>query len=453
MRSVITALVSLTVASVPVNAGLGDQLFQLQPTDGASGDDFGYTIAVDDGLVAVGAPGDDLNGADSGSAYLFDAATGTQLLQLVPRDGGAGDAFGFAIAIDGPLVVVGARLNDENGVDAGAAYVFDASTGTQIAKILATDGVAGDEFGSAVAIDGGIIAVGAKRDDDAGVDSGSVYLFDATTGDQLEKLVPNDAAASDNFGGAVAMDDGLVAVGAHAKWNGPLFLAGAAYLFDASSGDQLHKLLANDAAVNDFFGSAIDIDSGVVVVGAWAKSIVFDHSGAAYLFDASTGDQITRLVPADTWDRDHFGRSVAISDDLVAVGASQDDDKGFNSGSVYLFDAATGDETSKLVAADGDVADLFGWSCAMEAGVLAVGAYRNDVNGDDSGAAYIFDAGVGTCPADLADGDSQVVTPDLLALLAAWGTDGPGADLAAPAAIVDVADLLTLLGAWGSCPE
>ena len=161
---------------------------------------FGYSIASDQGIIAIGAPYDDGNGLGSGSAYLFNASTGVQLAKLTPDDGVAGAEFGSSVAIHNGIVAVGAVGNEHNGVASGSAYLFDASTGTQIAKLTPEDAAAGDEFGHSVAIHNGIVAVGAMRDDHFGDSSGSAYLFDASTGDQLTKLLPDEGAANQNFG-------------------------------------------------------------------------------------------------------------------------------------------------------------------------------------------------------------------------------------------------------------
>ena len=111
-------------------------------------DQFGGSIAIDNGVVAVGAHWDDDNGNASGSAYLFDATTGQQLHKLLPSDGAAGDCFGFSIAIANGVVAVGALDDDDNGTASGSAYLFDATTGQQLYKLLPSDGAAGDMFGS-----------------------------------------------------------------------------------------------------------------------------------------------------------------------------------------------------------------------------------------------------------------------------------------------------------------
>lgn len=386
---------AVLLSATPAIAQAVNESFKLLASDPAAGDAFGRSVAVDGDLIAVGANFDD----GHGSVTLFSATSGVQLARLQPADGADGDEFGFSVAIDGDLVVVGARRAAAGGADSGAAYIFDAASGDQLIRLLPDDGSAGDEFGHAVAIADGIVVVGAKRDDVVGNDSGSAYLFDAATGDQLHKLLPADGATNDNFGGAVAIAGGIVAIGAHADWdNGPL--SGSAYLFDAATGDQLHKLLAANGATSDFFGAALDIDDGLVVVGAWARSVVFDHSGAAYVFDAATGSQLAYLVPDDAHDRDNFGISVAISGGVIAVGAHKDGNNGFDAGSVYLFDASSGSFRDLLLSSDGAAFDYFGGSVACDGGTIAVGAAGDADGGEDSGSAYVFGAGQMTAVGD-----------------------------------------------------
>ena len=112
----------------------GELISGLQASDdGAKDNIFGYSIAISNGVVAVGAHWDDDNGNYSGSAYLFDASTGAQIAKLLPSDGLTWDYFGYSIAIDNGVVAVGAPYAG----NAGAAYLFNASTGEQIAKLLA----------------------------------------------------------------------------------------------------------------------------------------------------------------------------------------------------------------------------------------------------------------------------------------------------------------------------
>ena len=118
---------ALVLSPAAAQADLGDQLFKLLPEDGASNDRFGYSVAISGTTAIVGARFDDENGTDSGSAYLFNTATGQQIAKLLPNDGAPADWFGFSVAISGATAIVGAYGDDENGGNSGSAYLFDAS--------------------------------------------------------------------------------------------------------------------------------------------------------------------------------------------------------------------------------------------------------------------------------------------------------------------------------------
>jgi hypothetical protein len=155
----------------------GTQLAKLIPNDPGVFDWFGWSVGISGNTAIVGAVRDDDNGNDSGSAYLFDVTTGAQLAKLTPSDGAEGDAFGGSVAISGNLAIVSAEGDDNNGSNSGSAYLFDVTTGTQLAKLIAGDGAAIDLFGESVSIAGNRAIVGARLNDDQGIDSGSAYLF------------------------------------------------------------------------------------------------------------------------------------------------------------------------------------------------------------------------------------------------------------------------------------
>ena len=390
-RFLLAALVTGFIAvAAPASGQVTNENIKLLASDGVAYDRFGVSIAIDNGVVAVGALYHEENGLDSGAAYLFDASTGVQIAELLPNDAAADDRFGFSIAIDNGVVAVGARLDDDNGSESGSAYLFSASTGVQIGKLLPTDGAAGDHFGFSIAIDNGIVAVGAPESSSY---SGSAYLFDASTGDQIHELLPIGGVGSPYFGCSIAIHNGVVAVGARSDreldGNHPYVPgSGAAYLFNASTGAQIAKLLPSDGEMGDQFGFSIAIDNGVVAVGALFGDGVVGDSGAAYLFDASTGAEITKLLPSDGVSTESFGSAIAIDNGVVVVGAFYDDDNGFDSGSAYLFDAFTGVQIAKLLASDALYLELLGRSVAIDNGVVAVGAPDN---GSGPGAAYVFD--------------------------------------------------------------
>jgi len=442
------------------DASTGHQIAKIRANDGSESDGFGISVAINNGVVVVGSTGDDTNGNNAGSGYLFDVSTTAQLAKLLPNDGNRLDEFGVSVAIDNGVVLVGSWRDDDHGNQSGSAYTFDANTGNQLLKLLDVNGSAGDEFGGSVAIGNGTIAIGASRDDGplsdsgsavlfdassgaqrdklslpgfngarlgeaaalsddliavigsggdqiSGIDSGAAYLFDLSAGSQsIGKIFPNDGTPGDRFGQAVAIDANTVVVGARGDDdNGPN--SGSAYIFDATTRDQIAKLLPNDGDALGFFGWSVAISNGVGAVGDDQQA---PFAGAAYLFDATTGVQMVKLLPTDGSPNSLFGNAIAIDNGIVAVGAWGESQNGSNAGGVYLFDATTGEQLAKLLASDGAPGDQFGNSVALFNGMVAVGAFHDDDNGDRSGSLYLFDVQSGTqlaklLPLDGAPGD------------------------------------------------
>ena len=193
---------------------------KLLASDGAAGDVFGFEVAVSGDTAVVGAFRDDDKGTESGSAYVFvrSGTTWTQQAKLLASDGAAGDEFGFSVAVSGDTAVVGAFRDDDKGTESGSAYVFvrSGTTWTQQAKLLASDGRLFDIFGISIAVSGDTVVVGASFDDDNGSASGSAYVFarSGTTWTQQAKLLASDGAFFDTFGTSVAVSGDTAVVGA-----------------------------------------------------------------------------------------------------------------------------------------------------------------------------------------------------------------------------------------------
>jgi len=414
--------------------------------DGSSNDQIGNAVAVAGGVIGMGASGEDEFGSNSGAVYLFDAVTGVQLFKLHADDAATSDNMGQSIAMDNGVLVAGATGDDDNGSGSGSVYLFDVTTGLQTRKLVPDDGAASDKFGKSVAISGNLVAVGASTDDDNGSNSGSAYLFHASTGEQLYKLLPDDGDASDAFGLSIAMSDGIIAVGAPLDEGG-----GSVYLFDAITGNQFAKLIGGDAFSGDQFGDSVAISDGIVVVGSPAHDDNGANSGSAYLFAASSGFQLLEIKPLDGEQADLFGRSVAISGGVVVVGALGDDDNGSAAGSAYFFDASDGTQISKLLASDGAGSDVFGQSVAVSGGFAVVGAKLSDGNAIDSGAGYIFGIGAAGCPADM-NSDGNLDFFDVSAFLTAFSSDDLAADFNNDG-VLDFFDVSAFLAAFGAgCP-
>jgi hypothetical protein len=279
--SLILFILALCCA-VPARAGFNIET-KLTASDAAAYDQFGYSVAISGNTIIVGAPFNDDAGSSSGSAYLFDVTTGSQLFKLTASDPASEDWFGVSVAISGNTAIVGASGNDDGGSGSGSAYLFDVTTGIQLFKLTASDASADDAFGLEVAISGNTAIVGAYGNDDEGSESGSAYLFDVATGNQLFKLTASDDAAGDSFGSSVAISGTTAIVGAF-RDDDAASNSGSAYVFDVTTGMQLAKLTASDATFEDLFGWSVGISGNTAIVGAFRDDDGVADVGSAYVY-------------------------------------------------------------------------------------------------------------------------------------------------------------------------
>ncbi len=384
-------LLAAVVWTLPVSVGnaASQPLFlrQFRAEDARPGDYFGRAVALDGRLAIIGAPQVDVRGDDSGAAYIFDVLSGQQLQKLTPLDGAAEDAFGISVSLQGNWAVVGAMDDDDAGLSSGSAYIFDVTTGQQVHKLRAHDAAAGDQFGISVDLDGNLAVVGAHLNG-----PGSAYLFDVTTGQQVRRLQAADGSDDDRFGIAVALDAGQVLIGA--RFDQDLGISsGSAYLFDAATGAQQHKLYPHDGVRGDRFGMHLDLRDQHAVVASRYDDDALKSSGSAYIYDVTTGQEQSKIVAEDDDPNDHFGSAISISGDLAVVGAVNDDRLGIFAGSAYLFDLSTGQQRFKFTAADAQPWDQFGQSVAIDGDIALIGAPMLNypgVAGLPSGKAYVF---------------------------------------------------------------
>ncbi len=404
---------TLLFIAVPAWSATPIEAAKLLTSDGAAGDQFGYSVAMSGDTAVIGArfDSDDVNGLEAGSAYVFirTGTTWSQQAKLTAHDGNARDWFGVRVAISGDTVVVTADADDDavNGADSGSAYVFTRSgtTWSLEAKLIAADGAPVDLFGYSVALSGDTAVFGAKFDDDDvnGVKSGSAYVFvrSGTTWSQQAKLTAADGQAGDEFGYSVAIAGDTVVVTAYSDDDDVHGIdSGSAYVFTRSEAEwsQQAKLTAADGAAGDSFGVRVAIFGDTALIGARLTDEGGENSGSAYVFTRAgvMWSQQAKLTADDAAADDDFGYSVSISDNSALVGAQSDDSvtNGVDSGSAYLFtrSGTTWRQSAKLTASDGLAGDQFGGRVAISGNSVIIGArlVDNDVNGEDSGAAYVF---------------------------------------------------------------
>ena len=323
----------------------------LMASDGVANDRFGTAVALDGDTALVTAFNDDDNGFDSGSVYVFERASGvwTQTAKLTHNDAAPNDGFGWSVAIEADTALIGMFKDDDNGAESGSAYVFERASGvwTQVAKLTPSDGAAGDSFGLRVSLDADTALISASNDDSS---AGSTYVFVRVGGVWTEqaKLTASDRAAGDHFGNDVALDGDTALISAHTDDSN----AGSAYVFVRVGGvwTEQAKLTASDRAAGDIFGYATSIQGNTALIGAFSN--MGADPGSAYVFERMGGawTQVAKLTPSDGAAGDWFGRSAVINGDTLMIGAMFDDDNGGNSGSVYVFASAPVNEPPVAVA-------------------------------------------------------------------------------------------------------
>jgi hypothetical protein len=272
-------------------ASVWTQQAELIAADPGVGDKFGIDVAVDGDTAVVGAYFVDDPGTEAGSAYVFTRSAGmwTQQAELTPSDGASYDHFGRSVAVEGDTVLVGATDATDGTGDTGAAYVFErnGSVWTESEKLTGSVVSWGADFGISVALEGDVAVIGAKNDDAVANDSGSAFVFErGVTGAWTEsaKLVPADASLNDRFGRSVAIDGTTIAVGASYDSDGG---GGAVYVFVRGVGgswSEYGTLIPTDNASQDQFGTDVSISGNDILSGAVYDDDLGTSSGSAYVF-------------------------------------------------------------------------------------------------------------------------------------------------------------------------
>lgn len=403
MRTLVVLMVAISLsAEVASQCKVG----QFVPSDNVQGDAFGSSISISGDFLAVGARFDEPFGSfDAGTVYIYERSGfgWSQLAKLSANDGANDDEFGAAVSISAKTVLVGAPRDDDFGSSSGSAYVFEFSgsgstASVQTAKLVASDAGFGDMFGWTVSLSGGVAIVGSPNDDDAGSDSGSVYVFEATPLGwlQMAKLSASDAAQGDNFGSSVFLAGDTIVVGAPGDDDGGEN-SGSAYVFvDSPAGFvEVTKLTASDSSMSASFGAVVAVSKTDILVGAPHEDRADPpnggcNSGAAYVFDRTHAGfpQIGKLTPSDSECSRSFGLSAAIRGEFALVGARRV--PGSNPGSAYVFQRAPGGfffEAAKLT--EGGVASPGGFGEALTLDASAALVTEPNNTGSIGGSFYV----------------------------------------------------------------
>jgi hypothetical protein len=362
--------------------------------------EFGYSVAPLGDDLLIGAPEADNAVTDGGAVYLIDGQTGTLIRTFVDPTPRYGEFFGLGLAALGAYAVIGSPGDDSLAPYAGTAYVFDTTTGDLLLTLANPDPNNGDFFGAKIVVVDNNVVIGAQDDDTVGNNAGAAYVFEGTTGTLLHSIVhpapgPSDSPG-DVFGISMAAVGHNVIIGAQQDDAGATS-AGSAFLFDPNSGGLLRTFNNPDPHVNDQFGVWEAVVGNDLLIGAPLADVGARDAGAAYLFDNLTGDLIRTFANPDPDAFDQFGVAVGAVGNRILISAIGDDTAGPDAGAVYVFDSISGDLLGTLPNASpqpgsssGFAADEFGYPLTQWGTNVLISSPFDDTAGTDAGTVYLF---------------------------------------------------------------
>lgn len=381
-----------------------NEVQKLTGTGGAFLDNFGRDVSILGNRAMVGAMADD----DMGSVTLLLRQGGTWVegQKLTSNDRVPGDRFGFSVALLDDLVLIGAEGDDDGASGSGSVYVFEHLAGNwrQTDKLHAGDAAGTDNFGRALDASGSVAVIGAPGKDDGALNAGAAYVFRNTGGTWVEEqalspLVPGTQSA---FGSAVAIDGDVLVVSSITDDT----LANDAgrvdvYRWDGGSWAHEQALLASDGAANEWFGWSVDVQGDVIAVGANHHGLPATYAGAVYMFRWGGGAWVEeqKLTHSGAQTYDGFGWSVALSGHRLVAGAAGWP-AGYGDGAAFQFhhDGTRWVEVQRWLTSDDGSGGIFlpnlGLSIAVEGKTVMSGSPWADGSGGvgDAGAIYVFEA-------------------------------------------------------------
>ncbi|MGE0127866.1 MAG: putative Ig domain-containing protein [Blastocatellales bacterium] len=357
---------------------------------------FGVSVAISGRAAVIGAaigPSGPLPDRRSAYVALRFGIDWIPVLRISEGLGSANDRFGYAVALDGSTVLVGAPYGDAAGADQGVAYVFAArdSQHYEQQKLTAGDGRENDQFGAVMALDGDTLVVGAPLwDSGASQDTGAAYVFTRSGAAWTfqQQLIISHSNKNDRFGAAVALKGDTLAVGAPRADNGVSPGQGAVFIYTRNvaapnvNWTLRQTLLAGDGESYDGFGAALALDGNTMLIGAPLDDVNGRRDqGSAYVFTrdgAGFWTQQTQLTTGNSRTDIWFGSAVALDENTAAVGAPRDELNGNrpDEGTVYWFTRFFGSWTrhKQFTATDPIARMHFGSSVAVIGSTLLVGA-------------------------------------------------------------------------------
>lgn len=361
------------------NGNIADYI-PMSDTTGIAGDYSGQSVSISGDFAIVGAPGDDESFSNQGSATIYHLVNNhwESMEKLTDPDGAFGDNFGISVSISGNFAIVGSYADDEtlNGQGSAVIYQFDGSDWVWLQKLTDPDAGSGDGFGYSVSLSGDYAVVGSYADNigmNSDQGSASIFQFNGTDWELMEKILDATGAASDNFGIRVAISGSYVIVGSYLD-DAPASNQGSASIFqyNGTNWELMQKLTDSSGAMDDNFGHSVSISSAFAAIGAPGDKIdVNEDQGSVSVFryNGSIWIPMKKTISDIGHASDAFGTSVSIAGNYMLVGAYLVDvEQKVNQGTVSLYQRLGNgwQLLQTIIEPGGSPSDFFGLSCALD---------------------------------------------------------------------------------------
>ncbi|MEM1381354.1 MAG: hypothetical protein AAGH41_12100 [Pseudomonadota bacterium] len=377
----------------PVSAATVDFSQTLSNPTPASEDNFGNDVAQNEDFYVVAALFDDQGAPDSGVVHIFSKETGDLVRTLTNPSPNGGDWFGNRIDVEGNTLAVSAYLDDTNGPDTGQVYLFNLQTGALEKTLSSPVPSASDRFGIDVSLSENHVIVGSDLADAGASNAGAAFVFDRSTGALVHTLNNPKPNANDQFGIATDIEGNFAVVGAQGNSDSGTN-AGSIYVFDAGTGDLLYTIDNPAGQENGRFGRTLKIADGRVLVGGGAvaesRNPQTPDEPRAWLYDLHSGSLLHAFTDPFDGGADGFGNDVAINDRYAIITDVEDDNGLPDTGEVYIFDIESYELLARIASPDPASLDRFASVYVFENTLLA-GAGGTTVEGVRAGSAYVFE--------------------------------------------------------------
>ncbi|MBK9983568.1 MAG: hypothetical protein IPP15_14480 [Saprospiraceae bacterium] len=348
---------------------------------GVAGDYFGASVSISGDFAIIGTPIDDEMNPNQGSAsiYHFNGSSWQFTQKLTDPNGSTDDNFGYSVSISGNFAIVGAHADDGpfNNQGSVTIYQYNGTSWDWLEKISDPDGATSDHFGISVSISGDYFIAGSFLDDsspngDQG--SASIFHFNGSNWELVVKLTDPLSAFTDEFGSSVSISNNYALVGSPYDDAGANFDQGSAsiYQFDGNTWVYMQKVIDSDGATSDYFGSSVTISNMYAAIGAPGDKVGNNEdqgSATVFRYNGSSWVSMQKKTSITGLANDGFGICISISGDFMLIGSDRDD-VGVNvdQGSISMYQRlGNGWQLVQYITEPGgNASDFFGFTCALD---------------------------------------------------------------------------------------